>query len=149
MDTKSAARTVIYDKNKLFALINVKNGEYFKIPGGGIENDETPQQAAIRESIEESGCEIKIIQKIGESEFIDEDKNIIHHSVCFLAEKIKQINNPTFDDWEKSQNMKIIWVDINQSIIFFKNARPKDNFSQKINQRDFEFIIKAKEILNL
>ncbi len=149
MDTKYAARTVIYDNNNLFALIDVKNGQYFKIPGGGLEDNETSEQAAIREALEESGCEIKIIQKIGESEFIDEDKNIIHHSVCFLAEKIRQVNNSTFDDWEKSQNMKIIWLNIHQAVNLFKNAKPKDNFSQKINQRDFEFILKAKKILSL
>lgn len=149
MDIKHAARTVIYDQNNLFALIDVCSGEYFKIPGGGLEDNETSEQAAIREALEESGCEIKIIQKIGESEFIDEDKNIVHCSICFLAEKIKQINNPSFDDWEKSQNMKIIWVNINQAINLFKNAKPQNNFSQKINQRDFEFILKAKEILSL
>lgn len=149
MDIKNAARTVIYDQNNLFALINVCSGEYFKIPGGGIENNETVKQAAIREALEESGCKIKIIQKIGESEFIDEDKNILHHSVCFLTKKIKQTSSPTFDDWDKSQNMKIIWVDINQAINLFKNAKPQNNFSQKINQRDFKFILQAKEILNL
>lgn len=149
MYTKDAARTVIYDQNNLFALIDVKNGQYFKIPGGGIKNNETHLQAASREALEESGCEIKIIQKIGESKFTDEDKNIIHHSICFLAEKSKQIKDPEFDDWEKSQNMKIIWVNINQAINLFKNAKPQDNFSQKINQRDFEFILKAKKILSL
>lgn len=149
MNIKPSARTVIFDDNNLFAIIDVKNGEYFKIPGGGIEEGETQIQAAIREAKEESGCDIEIIKKIGENKIINQPQDIIYHSVCFLAKKIRQMKDPTFDDWEKLNNMKIIWVSIKQAISLFKKAKPVDYVSKKINQRDLEFILKAKEILNL
>lgn len=149
MIIKPSARTVIFDDNNLFALIDVRNGEYFKIPGGGIEEGETQIQAAIREAKEESGCDIKIIKKIGENKIVNHPQNIIYHSVCFLAKKIKQTGKPTFDDWEKINDMKVIWVNIKQAISLFKKANPSDYISKKINQRDLSFILKAKEILNL
>lgn len=31
---KRAARTVIFDDNGMTPIINVRNGEYYKIPGG-------------------------------------------------------------------------------------------------------------------
>lgn len=149
MDIKPAARTVIIDDHNLIALISVRNDEYFKIPGGGIETGETPLQAATREALEESGCEIKIIQKIGENKIIDEPKNITYHSICYLAKKNKTIGFPSFDDWEKFNQMRIIWVDINQAIKLFRSATPKDFISSQINQRDLNFVLIAKEILNL
>ena len=149
MNIKPSARTVIFDDNNLFAIIDVRNGEYFKIPGGGIEEGETPFQAAIREALEESGCEIKIIQKIGENKIVDESKNTIYHSICYLAKKIQTIGFPSFDNWEKFNQMRVIWVDINQAIKLFRSATPKDSISSQINQRDLNFVLTAKEILNI
>jgi 8-oxo-dGTP diphosphatase len=88
MNIKHSARTVIYDQENLLALIDVRDGEYFKIPGGGIEKGETLKQAAIREALEETGCDIKLFKKIGENNIVDESKNIIYHSICYLAQKI-------------------------------------------------------------
>jgi len=34
------------------------------LTGGGIENNETPEQAAVREALEESGFKIKIVRKL-------------------------------------------------------------------------------------
>lgn len=43
-------------------------GRYFySIPGGGIEDDETPEQAAIRELKEECGLDGTIVRKVSES----------------------------------------------------------------------------------
>jgi 8-oxo-dGTP pyrophosphatase MutT (NUDIX family) len=149
MNIKHSARTVIYDQENLLALIDVRDGEYFKIPGGGIEKGETLKQAAIREALEETGCDIKLFKKIGENNIVDESKNIIYHSICYLAQKIKTVGLPSFDDWEKINQMKVIWVDFNQAIKLFKSATPKDFISSKINQRDLKFVLLAKEILNL
>ena len=149
MNIKPSARTVIIDDNNLFAIIDVLNGEYFKIPGGGIETGETPKQAAIREALEETGCEVRISKKIGENNIVDEPKNTIYHSICYLANKVTTVGLPTFDDWEKLNQMKVIWVNIEQAISLFKKAKPVDYISKKINQRDLAFILKAKEILNL
>ena len=40
--------------------------DYFVFPGGGVDDGETPEQAAIREAMEELGIEVTIKQKIAE-----------------------------------------------------------------------------------
>ncbi len=40
--------------------------DYYVFPGGGVDEGETPEQAAIREAMEELGIEIAITQKIAE-----------------------------------------------------------------------------------
>lgn len=152
MKIKNAARTVIVDENNLVALINVRDGEYFKIPGGGIEVGETEIDAAKREALEESGCDIEILEKIGEQEFVDNNPEFgetLHHSVCFLAKKIGNSTETHFDNWEKSNKMTLIWVTFSEAISLFSKVTTSDYFGSEINKRDFEFVLKAKDILNL
>jgi 8-oxo-dGTP diphosphatase len=40
--------------------------DYFVFPGGGVDDGESPEQAAIREAVEELGIEVAIKQKVAE-----------------------------------------------------------------------------------
>ncbi len=149
---KKAARAVIVDDKNRVAIIDVRNGEYFKIPGGGIEEGETVDQAVRREAMEEAGSEIKIVQDLGEQKFVDpgpDYNNLIHHSVCFLARKTDEHKNPSFDDWEKSNNFQLLWVDFDEAFRLFERSRTEDPYGQAINERDFQYLRKAREILGL
>lgn len=57
--------------------------DYFVFPGGGMDEGETPEQAAIREAMEELGVEVAIIQKISEIQFGQKSRQIY-----FLTEQI-------------------------------------------------------------
>jgi len=58
---------VIFDKEKeKVLLIKRMDVPVFVLPGGGIEADESPEEAMCREIKEETGLEVKIIRKIGE-----------------------------------------------------------------------------------
>jgi 8-oxo-dGTP diphosphatase len=56
--------------------------DYFVFPGGGTNEGETPEQAAIREAMEELGVEVAIKQKISEIQF-----GLKSRQVYFLAEQ--------------------------------------------------------------
>lgn len=55
---------------------------YFVFPGGGVDEGETPEQAAIREAMEELGVEVAIKQKVAEIQF-----GLKSRQVYFLAEQ--------------------------------------------------------------
>lgn len=151
MNTRNAARTVIINEEGLVALIEAKGGIYYKIPGGGIEDGETAEQAAKREAMEETGCDIQIIQKIGESEFTDDSIDqgqTINHSICYLARKVGEQKDTSFDEWEQSNKMCLKWVTFDKAIELFSKFKDPEPIHQKINDRDYEFILKAQEILN-
>ena len=60
----------------------MQDRHYFAFPGGGVDEGESPQQAAIREAEEELGIQVEIKQKVAEVIF---NGNTQHY---FLAEKL-------------------------------------------------------------
>jgi mutator protein MutT len=50
--------------------------DYFVFPGGGMDEGETPEQAAVRESMEELGIEVAIRQKVSEIQFGQKSRQI-------------------------------------------------------------------------
>ena len=57
--------------------------DYFVFPGGGVDHGETPEQAAIRETMEELGIEVAIKQKVAEIQLGQKSRQ-----VYFLVEHI-------------------------------------------------------------
>lgn len=149
-EIRKAARTIILDESqKRIAVLEVKNGDYHKIPGGGIEKGEGDKDAAIREALEEGGCDVDLVEKIGELEFVDPDNvNLIHHSVCFLAQKTRDHKTPYFTEEELANKFKLMWLSFDDAIKLFENVKTRLPFELEMNNRDLKFVKIAKEFLN-
>ena len=148
--TRRAARTVIFDEssNKI-AILEVKGGSYHKIPGGGIEGEESPEEAALREAIEEGACNVEILAKLGEIKFESpEFGGQINHSVCFLARKLNDLKTTDFTEEEKANEFKLLWLSLDEAIVLFKNVKSKIPIELNMNNRDLKFILLAKKYLS-
>ncbi len=74
---------ILIEENKLALIERHRAGRhYFAFPGGGIDEGEGPQEAAIREAEEELGILVEIKQKVAEVFF---NGNIQYY---FLVEKL-------------------------------------------------------------
>ena len=63
---RNRGSSVIIENDKVALIKRVRDGqEYYVFPGGGIENGESPEQAAIRETFEELGVHISIKDSLG------------------------------------------------------------------------------------
>lgn len=61
------AGIVLIQDNKVALIERYRAGfHYFIFPGGGVDEGESPEQAAIREAMEELGIEVAIKQKVME-----------------------------------------------------------------------------------
>ena len=125
---RNAVRAVIADKNKILMVFLGKTKEY-KFPGGGMENNETIEEALNREVLEEIGHKInKIGEKIGtitEYSIAKEGNNNIFKMVSeYYTVKIdKNKTEQSLDEYEKELKFKPIWIEtetaykINKSLI--------------------------------
>jgi 8-oxo-dGTP pyrophosphatase MutT (NUDIX family) len=61
------AGVVLIEDNKVALIERHRAGlHYFVFPGGGVDDGESPAQAAVREAMEELGTEVVIKQKVAE-----------------------------------------------------------------------------------
>lgn len=81
MRTRSAI--ILIEGNKLALIERHRAGRhYFAFPGGGVDEGESPQEAAIREAEEELGILVEVEQKVAEVFF---NGNMQHY---FLVKKL-------------------------------------------------------------
>lgn len=66
-DTRLAAYVVLVDDDRrvLLALWNEGSRPQWTMPGGGVEFDETAEQAAVREVREETGYDVELVGLLG------------------------------------------------------------------------------------
>lgn len=78
-----ASRAIIFDKDSVYLFLRRKNGlEYFAVPGGAVEKDETIKDAVIREIKEEFSVDIKILGYLG---MMEDDQNIQYLFHCEIV----------------------------------------------------------------
>jgi 8-oxo-dGTP diphosphatase len=78
------AGIVLIKENKVALIERHRAGlNYFVFPGGGMDDGETPEQAAIRETMEELGIEVIIKQKVAEIQLGPKSRQ-----VYFLVEQV-------------------------------------------------------------
>jgi 8-oxo-dGTP diphosphatase len=73
-------------------------GGVWEFPGGKVEVDETPADAARRETLEELGIDIEIIRPIGVAEDFDPSQPREHHVVVELMLARARGVDPTAED---------------------------------------------------
>jgi len=80
---RTRAGIVLVENNKVALIERHRAGlDYFVFPGGGADKGETPEQAAIRETMEELGVEVFIKQKVAIIHFAQSTQ------VYFLVERV-------------------------------------------------------------
>lgn len=66
------AGCVILHEQKILVIHRIKK-DWWELPGGKIEADEDARVAAVRELKEEILCDVEIVKKLGEMDFMEND----------------------------------------------------------------------------
>jgi|SRR3990172_429826 len=107
---RKVVRCVILDENENKVLLF---GGIFV--GGGVEEDETDEEAIIREALEEVGAKVEILKPLGEivsyRDYLKK-KYVTHGYFCKYIETISQ---PTTLDTDE-KNAKAEWADIDETL---------------------------------
>jgi len=81
---RTRAGVILIEDNNVALIERHRAGlSYFVFPGGGVDEGESPEEAAIREAEEELGIQVGIKQKIAEIHFGQTNTH-----VYFLAERV-------------------------------------------------------------
>ena len=130
MEKRVSARAIIIEDGELLAMFRRKKKddgsykEYYVIPGGGVEDNETLEETCVREIKEEFNVDVKILGYLGSDE---KDTTVGHF---FHAEIIDGV--PTLGGEENDRNNPDNYYEIRRINI------------NKINEIDID----AKEFIN-
>ncbi|MDP3883119.1 MAG: NUDIX domain-containing protein [Candidatus Staskawiczbacteria bacterium] len=144
---RRAVRAVVFDGGSKVALINVSKHNYYKLPGGGIDANETMEDALKRECSEEIGCNVAIGSEIGR---IIEHRDKIEtdqESDCYLAKLVGKKGKTNLVGYEITDGFEPVWVDIDEAIKLVENSKPDTYDGPFIKIRDLIFLRKAKDLL--
>ena len=89
------ARGIVVREDGKIAVFNKSNKNEYKLPGGGLEGEEKPEEAFKREVLEETGCKVEIIKELGTTEEYKSLNNFKQISYVFVGkvlEDTKQLN---------------------------------------------------------
>ena len=99
-------------------MIHSLKFDYYKFPGGGIENSESPIEAMIRETreetglvvIPESGKEYGIVHRIQRSDR-DPTECFVQDNYYYLCEAMDQLTSQQLDDYEAQESYSLKFVE--------------------------------------
>ena len=143
---RDAARAVLFDTEGNVGLLHVTKHSYHKLPGGGVEEGETIEDALRRECLEEIGCAIEIGEPIGE--IIEYRKEIAtkQHSFCYLATVVGEKGEPNMDQGEIDLGFAIEWHPLDAAIELISNQHPMFWMGKFIVVRDAHFLSEARKL---
>ena len=112
---RNSARSIII-KNHKIAMIHSLKYDYYKFPGGGIEKNENPIDALIRETKEEAGLLINRIKEYGyvhriEKSIKDDDECFIQDNFYYFCDVEKERFSQNLDQYEAAENFQLEYVD--------------------------------------
>ena len=125
---RNSARSIII-KNGKVAMIHSGKYDYYKFPGGGIEAGESPVEAMIRETREESGLTV-IPESVAEYGYVhrvqrsekDETECFVQDNFYYLCRVRKDVAAQRLDDYEAQENYTLEFVAPETAITKNRNA---------------------------
>ena len=146
---KTVRAIVINDKNEI-ALLHIKgkdrfgDRDHYETPGGGIQDNESPLDALVREINEEIGYTITNPKLIGQ---IDIQYNLfkrIDEGIFYYC-KVNKYIGTALEDYEKGLFKEVKWIHISQVDKFYQEYQV-ELVGKMIHKRDYFMIKKAKEL---
>ena len=113
-----ASAIVIKDNSVL--MVRAKNSNSWSVPSGGVEVDETPKETCIREILEETGYEAKVVKALHTKKTIIKDYKVTtQYFLCEITGGAIQYQDPDEEIEE------ILWINSSE-ISNIIHAYPED-----------------------
>jgi 8-oxo-dGTP diphosphatase len=107
---REAARAIVVDADGRIALLHATVYGYYKLPGGGVEDGESYEEALVRECKEEIGCDVVIDAEVGVIRELRNQIQLDQTSYCYLAHVVGEKGTPTLEPGEVAHGMQTVWV---------------------------------------
>lgn len=148
---RKIARAVVLSKEGKIAIIHLKRNDifgdydYYELPGGGVNENESFEDAAIREIEEEVGVIAKIIVPLGE---VVDAYNLINRqndNHYFLLQEVETCSRH-LETYEQKMFQEVLWVSLEVAIQMFLSM-PSSGVSMLVKNRELPILKEAYNYL--
>lgn len=119
---RKSARVIVIENNKIY-LAHSKKDDYYKLPGGGVDKNETKKGAASRECLEESGVRTNADELKFYGVYIDKWKSVrknedniiwVNKSYYYIGKRIGDLENikPTESEIFAEYESALVDIDV-------------------------------------
>lgn len=126
MEKRVSSRAIIIENGKLLTMFRrkiKKDGsvkEYYVIPGGGLEENETLEENVIRELKEEFNIDIAIVNFLGTEEY---DDTIANYFLCKIVNGTPKLGGEELERMTKENYYEIRYIDLKNIDSYDINAK--------------------------
>lgn len=139
---RNSARAIIIKKT-LAAMVRSAKYGFYKFPGGGIENGESPVEAMIRETREESGLVVKAgsvreygyVHRVQRSGY-EMGLRFVQDNFYYLCEAEENAVAQRLDEYEKEEGYALEFVDPDAAIRANRTAPVENAFERTMIERE-------------
>lgn len=138
-----STRGIVFDTDNNIALLFTQDKGYYSLPGGGANDDETYEQATIRECKEETGCDAEITKYIGTTLEYRKNKNILSEAWCYILKLVGEKGPVVLigDEDESEKSTIVLWVPVSEAISLIESVpKPPELYLQNTLNRDLAFL---------
>ncbi len=145
---REAARAVVIDEAGLVALLHAKKYDYYKLPGGGLDDDVEKVIALKRECREEIGCEVEVLAELGTVREWRMFCSIEQISFCYVAKVVGKKGMPQLTPEETEEEFVAIWVPYEEACRLLKESASERLVARGyVVPREMAILESAKEVL--
>ena len=138
-------------KNGLVAMVHSLKYDYYKFPGGGIEQGESVENALIRETLEETGLVVipESVKEYGCVHRIQKDDVgvadiFVQDNFYYFCDVEENVRLQNLDGYEAEEKFTLEYVQPHKAILANRNKK-HDSIDKIMNERDakvLELLIK-------
>ena len=140
---RTAVRAVVFDGAGLIGLEHVKKLDHYKLPGGGVEEGESFQEALLRECEEELGVKIKVVREVGSTIEYRAKYKLCQTSHCFVAETASEKGISSYTEDERTEWFETVWVIPEEALKLLSLGKTADYEGRFHEERDYCFLTNA------
>jgi 8-oxo-dGTP pyrophosphatase MutT (NUDIX family) len=127
---RKAARALIFQNSKV-AVLSATKLHLHKLPGGGIEDDESVIEGLSREILEETGCKVGNIHDLGITIEYRNAIELLQISYVFTGTVVDSSRKPQFTEKEKNEGFELAWMEVEGAIKIMKTEDSPATYAGK------------------
>lgn len=154
--TRVASRGIVLNEKGEIAIFHKKNKNEYKLPGGGMEENESKEDTFKREILEETGCQVEILEYMGYTEEIRSQLNFTQTSYVFVSKVISNSKELHLTQKEAEEGGELVWLPpevalqlIRESFDNLKGSKYDSLYSTKFIAKRDETILNEYILNNL